>query len=234
MDGKLSVPVEGGKVSVSICQLKVKAARKYSVIIARIPLSPNTVTTFGWAFCIIGVYFVYKGLLSIAAIFIFLMFLCDILDGAIARVRQKATLVGTFYDWFTDKCVEAMVLFSLRFVDSSGLPEFASVLSLVLGGVGAKADKYQVNHNIGAWSKIARAPVLILLLITGYVYGGLLIYSGILLGSIIIRLVSVVVELEYTDKKLYICPFCGEVNERKYKEKPVCIVCSRCSKTFKL
>jgi len=175
--------------------LKLKFAQRYSGFISKIPLTPNQVTTLAWVFAVLSVYFIYKGFLVLASIFVFLMWLCDVVDGAIARVKNQASLFGNFYDWFTDKCVEAIVLFSLRFVDPSGLPEIASVLSLVLGCIGAKAESLRVDHDIGAWSKLTRAPVLVLLLVSGYVHEGLLLYSGILLGSIVVRLIDVEAEL---------------------------------------
>jgi len=212
--------------------IKLKVTNKLRNVVVKLPLNPNHVTSIGWVACLLGIYMLYTHKYMYASILFFITFSCDIFDGIVARVKQKATLIGSFYDWFTDKCVEALMLLSFIFMTKSLLPELNSISSLILGCIGAKADKLNVNHDIGAWAKISRAPLIIIMPLIGHIDFMLSIYLGMTLGFITIRLIDVYVELVYgKNTNVYICPFCGEVNKRPYKAKQ--IICNKCYKIFK-
>lgn len=53
----------------------------------------------------------------IALIFLWCSGLCDVLDGTIARLKNRSTIYGAYFDLLTDRLVEAIIIlgFAMRF-----------------------------------------------------------------------------------------------------------------------
>jgi len=78
-------------------------------------ISPNNYTLMGLAITVIASVFLALGLFFLAGIFIFLAGLCDMADGAIARVRGRVSVFGGFLDSVIDRYADLFFFFGLCF-----------------------------------------------------------------------------------------------------------------------
>ena len=88
---------------------------------SKLGLSPNQWTVISLIPALLAVYFlVNQSFVAAALLFLFSAFL-DLVDGSVARVTGRETLLGAYLDAIVDRYVEAIVIFGLLF---SALPGF--------------------------------------------------------------------------------------------------------------
>ena len=139
-------------------------------VVGKTGISPNALTIFG--FCInFGVawlvsqgYFVYGGILILAAgIF-------DLLDGAVARMTGKVTKFGALLDSTLDRYSEGVVLFGLLlyYVSKTDavyktecLLIFATIVgSILVSYVRARAEGLNLDAEVGIFRRTMRLSIL--------------------------------------------------------------------------
>jgi len=76
-------------------------------------ISPNNYTLMGLAITVIASVFLALGLFFLAGIFIFLAGLCDMADGAIARVTGRVSVFGGFLDSVIDRYADLFFFFGV-------------------------------------------------------------------------------------------------------------------------
>ncbi|TFB13016.1 CDP-alcohol phosphatidyltransferase family protein [Candidatus Marinimicrobia bacterium MT.SAG.4] len=76
-------------------------------------INPNTLTTLGTIFTIVGAIFFALSYLRLGGIFIVLGAVCDTMDGKIARDSDKKSNYGAFYDSVMDRYSEIFMFFGI-------------------------------------------------------------------------------------------------------------------------
>ena len=139
-------------------------------------IKPNHITLLGLVFAIVCFYLLINGLWLIASLVLLFSGFFDMLDGAIARYSNNATLFGKFLDSFIDRVCESLVLSGILiyfiFIEQNNLTSFLVYTticsSIIVSYSRAKAE------SLGVESKeclMTRAPRVLSLTI------GLLIFS---------------------------------------------------------
>ncbi len=78
-------------------------------------ISPNSYTILGLLITVIASFLLAFGLFPLAGLFIFLAGLCDMADGAIARVTGRVSVFGGFLDSVIDRYADLFFFFGLCF-----------------------------------------------------------------------------------------------------------------------
>jgi CDP-diacylglycerol--glycerol-3-phosphate 3-phosphatidyltransferase len=105
--------------------------------LSRLGVSPNVATLLGLALAVVAAYFAAVGHFPLAALFVFVGALLDLVDGALARRAGIVTKRGAFLDSTVDRLSEGVVLLGLLvyFLRLSPPHTTAAVLCFVaLGG----------------------------------------------------------------------------------------------------
>ena len=82
---------------------------------ARSGVNPNTLTLVGLLLSILTAVVIAQGLLVAGGLLVLFAGLFDMLDGAMARVRNIATTFGAFFDSTLDRYSESIILFGLLY-----------------------------------------------------------------------------------------------------------------------
>jgi len=172
---------------------------KVGIIFSKFGLSPNQWTILTLIPAIMSVYFLAKqDFISAALLFIIASFM-DMIDGSVARVTGRASMLGAYLDTIVDRYVEALIIFGLLFVRfpvipipylSFEVPVFAWIFLYFFGGMmttyakAAAKEKNIFKEKELKGGILERADRLILLFV-----GILLAYlDPLYLGIIIIAL----------------------------------------------
>ena len=108
-----------------------RLAHSLALILALSPLTPNMITTLSLILVIISGLLFATGLqscLNIAALCFMLVRFLDHLDGELARAKQKESLVGYYYDWFTDTFSYSILFISLAIGFHDMLSDMLNIL----------------------------------------------------------------------------------------------------------
>jgi len=89
--------------------------------------TPNQYTLISLLFIVISFSFLINLNLVLALIFFLLAGLLDFIDGAVARLTQKATKKGAYLDTISDRYVEGIILLGFLFLPLAGFLFPASV-----------------------------------------------------------------------------------------------------------
>jgi len=111
--------------------LRPKIQKHLDGIIKRSFLStthPNTISVLGCILGIISAVLIYFQLKYLAALFLLVSGVADILDGTVARLFQKKTATGCTIDIVFDRLIECSVIFALFLIS----PEQRSLVSMLL------------------------------------------------------------------------------------------------------
>lgn len=125
--------------------------KKVGEMIAFLPLHPNHITILSVIFSIGGAYFIFERN-WIGMIFVFLAFVCDGLDGAIARAKKLSSNFGAYLDGICDRLVEFFALLPLILDVQYTLP---SVLILFFGTCMTSFSKAYADHRLVCDAKTA-------------------------------------------------------------------------------
>jgi len=90
-------------------------------------LTPNQYTLISLIFVVISFSFLINLNLVLALIFFIVAGLLDFIDGAVARLTQKATKKGAYLDTISDRYVEGIILLGFLFLPLAGFLFPASV-----------------------------------------------------------------------------------------------------------
>ena len=157
----------------------------------RIGITPNLVTATGFLGNLAAGVLIAFGELTWGGIIALIVGPLDAVDGALARLRNESKLYGSFVDSVTDRYDELFLLggliihFSLTQDWLGGiLVYFATMGSLLVSYIRAKADALGYDAKVGIMTRVERYIVLIPGLILGKPY--ILIALGIIavLGNI--------------------------------------------------
>src|SRR5438874_11415139 len=81
--------------------------------LARLGITPNTLTVLGLLLSIVTALVIAQGYLFVGGLLVVFAGIFDMFDGAMARVRDAATAFGAFLDSTLDRYSESIILFVL-------------------------------------------------------------------------------------------------------------------------
>src|SRR6266702_4813125 len=83
--------------------------------LARLGVTPNTLTVLGLLLSILTALVIAQGFLLAGGLLVLFAGIFDMFDGALARVRNTATTFGAFLDSTLDRYSESIILFGLLY-----------------------------------------------------------------------------------------------------------------------
>jgi phosphatidylglycerophosphate synthase len=142
----------------------------------RIGIRPNTVTLIGLAGTVGVAILIAFGRMTPAGILLLVMGPVDVMDGALARLRNEASDWGAFVDSVTDRYSELFLFlgFLIHYIlqgNTAGvlLAYLAAAGSVLVSYVKARADASKLDANVGLLTRVERYLVLI----PGLIFSGL-------------------------------------------------------------
>lgn len=147
-------------------------------LLIKTPLTPNAVTWIGFFITAGAAALIITGYTFLAGIVALVAGLCDMLDGALARVKGQVTRFGAVLDSTLDRLCEAMLLLALLYVFArdnqeiwSLLAGIALVCSLMVSYLRAKMEGLGIECKAGFFTRPERVILLALgLLLSSFNY----------------------------------------------------------------
>ncbi len=168
-------------------------------ILSKLGITPNALTFINLGLNILAGIVIAMGHFLIGGILVLFSGLCDILDGALARLTGRSTKFGAILDSTVDRIAEAAVLCGILFwYLQNGLEEnrlaIALVLIVLVGSflvsyVKARAEGVGWRCEVGLFTRAERVIVLALGLLIGQVFISLCILAVFVSFTVIQRLV---------------------------------------------
>ena len=140
--------------------------------LARLGVSPNTLTTLGLALTVSAALLIAQGRYGWGAAVLLLGGSMDAFDGAVARASDRSTPYGGFYDSVTDRIADGVVLTGLLW---SVLDRPRLVLLVLVGLVAAQVTSYvraraesiDLECSVGLMERAERGVVVLVGLLGG-------------------------------------------------------------------
>ncbi len=147
-------------------------------LLARTPLTPNAVTWLGFLVTLGAAALIVTGHIFAAGFVVLAAGLCDMLDGALARLTGRVSRFGAILDSTLDRLSEAVLLLGLLLVYLRGqqvgeglLVGFALLGSLLVSYIRARVEAMGIECRAGIFTRPERVVVLALgLLLSGFDY----------------------------------------------------------------
>lgn len=158
-------------------------------LLARTPVTPNTLTVLSLLVTAVAAGLVIAGHLLIAGLVMLFASVFDILDGALARSTGRVTRFGAALDSTLDRIAEALMMVGIMVMYAGRQAEVevalvgaALVASLLVSYVRARAEGLGLDCQVGIFTRPERVIILAL---------GLLLsrFDHVLMGAIVIILV---------------------------------------------
>jgi CDP-diacylglycerol--glycerol-3-phosphate 3-phosphatidyltransferase len=144
-------------------------------ILARTPVTPNSITWFGFMLAVAAAVLIALEYLFIAGIVVLVAGLFDMLDGALARRTNRVTIFGAVLDSTLDRLSEGVLLLGILYLyveqgSTRGVLLVGAVLltSLLVSYIRARAEAVGLSCTVGLFTRPERVIVLALgLLLNG-------------------------------------------------------------------
>ena len=181
-----------------------KIINPFILLLVKLKITPNMITTSSLFFLGITVYFILQKNLVFAAIFMALTSVIDSLDGALAK-KVGSTKFGDFYDAFIDRWVEVITFYALSYAYPSfySLCFLALIFSLMTSYVAARAEVWTIGVKIkyvgSIGSRAGRLITLILSMLFNQLHLGLIL---IIIFASITMIARTVVIMKTLRKKI--------------------------------
>ena len=162
-------------------------ARPAVLLLAKTPITPNTITWFGFLLSVGAAALIVTGHLLAAGFLVLVAGLFDLLDGALARYTNKATHFGAVLDSTLDRLAEAVLLLGIMILYARE-QSFVGVLlvgialpsSLLVSYLRAKAEALGLECKVGLFTRGERVIVLALGLLLSSIDYALIAALGII------------------------------------------------------
>jgi len=164
--------------------------------LGRTGLPPTFWTAIGFGFSVIAgiLYALRPNETYLAAVMILASGIFDVLDGAVARVTNKVSRLGSFNDSTLDRLAEVAVFGGIIYGGylSPVLVLLALGLSLLVSYLRAKGESLGVPlSGIGIGERAERLIVLIIFSIIGYVWVGVIVVVALALATFFQRYLAI-------------------------------------------
>jgi CDP-diacylglycerol--glycerol-3-phosphate 3-phosphatidyltransferase len=175
-------------------------------LLARTPVTPNTITWIGFVLAVGGAVLIAVGQLLAAGLVVLIAAFFDILDGALARLTNRATPFGAVLDSTLDRLSEAVLLIGILVLYAGGgnvypvlLVAATLVFSLLVSYIRARAETLGLDCQVGLFTRGERVILLVLGLCLSPVAGWALPVA--LLVILVFSFVTVIQRLVYVWQK---------------------------------
>ena len=151
-------------------------------LISRTGVSPNVLTVLGFL-ATVGVSIVLaSGQQRVAGLLMVPVGLVDALDGALARLRNRATRFGAFLDSTLDRFAEIALYLGLLYLYRETTPETLLIYltitgSLMVSYTRARAEGLGIECKVGLFGRFERLATLVLGLVLGQIRIALIILA---------------------------------------------------------
>ncbi len=156
-------------------------------LLARTPISPNTLTWFGFLLTVGAVVLITTEHLFAAGFVVLIAGLFDMLDGALARHTNQVTRFGAVLDSTLHRLAEALLLLGILFLYAreQALAEMLLVSGALLGSllvsyIRARAEALDLECQVGLFTRPERVFVLTLGLLLSQINYALIIALAII------------------------------------------------------
>jgi CDP-diacylglycerol--glycerol-3-phosphate 3-phosphatidyltransferase len=154
-------------------------------LLARTPITPDSLTWFGFTLAIGAAVLIAMGHLVIAGVVVLFGGFFDMLDGALARRTKRVTLFGSVLDSTLDRLSEgALLLGALVLLSGEGsdigvvLVGIVLITSMLVSYIRAKAESLGIECLVGVFTR----PERVILLALGLFINQLEIALGLIAG----------------------------------------------------
>jgi CDP-diacylglycerol--glycerol-3-phosphate 3-phosphatidyltransferase len=141
-------------------------------LVSRTGISPNGITVIGFLLMVGVGLILSQGYLRLAGILLIVAALFDGLDGALARMQDRVTAFGAFFDSTMDRYAEAAVFLGIlvHFLRQGASTEviltyIAIIGSLMVSYTRARGEGLGVSIRGGLLSRLERIAILVLFLL---------------------------------------------------------------------
>ena len=138
-------------------------------LLARTPVTPNTITWLGFWITVGAAALVITSNLFAAGFVVLVAGFFDMLDGALARTTNRVTRFGGILDSTLDRLTEAVLLLSILFIYAQGQQVAESLLvgiallgSLLVSYIKARTEALGIECNVGLFTRPERVIILAL------------------------------------------------------------------------
>lgn len=138
-----------------------KLSKRIGIMFSRFPLSPNQWTLLGLVLTLITFYFLIKKEFIIASIILTFTAFIDIIDGSVAKVNNKTSVLGAYLDTITDRYVEFIIISGLFFIEYPSFI-FSDKVWLLFTLFGSLMTSYSISaaHEEGVEERKLRGGIL--------------------------------------------------------------------------
>jgi len=133
---------------------------------------PNVITLLGLLITIIASVVIGKGHLRYGGIILIFGVIMDAIDGAVARLRNKITEFGAFFDSTLDRYAEIIIFIGIGFFlkDYYLLILFCVMGAFITSYLRARGEGLEIEIKEGVFTRVERVIILILGLLLGQRY----------------------------------------------------------------
>jgi CDP-diacylglycerol--glycerol-3-phosphate 3-phosphatidyltransferase len=154
-------------------------------VLARTPVTPNSLTWFGFILAIGAALLIAMGHLVIAGVIVLFGGFFDMLDGALARRTSRVTLFGSVLDSTLDRLSEGALLLGVLVLFSEEgssigvlLVGIVLIFSMLVSYIRARAEALGIECLVGVFTRPERVIVLALGLLINQLEIALWIIAG--------------------------------------------------------
>ena len=155
--------------------------------LSKTPITPSTITWFGFLLAVSAAALIVKGHLLTAGFVVLIAGFFDMLDGALARCTNQTTRFGAILDSTLDRLSEAVLLLSIlvlyageQSITGILLVSVALVGSLLVSYIRARAEALGLECEVGLFTRTERVIVLVLGLLLNQIDNALIIALAII------------------------------------------------------
>jgi len=141
-------------------------------LVSRTGISPNGVTIIGFLLMVVVGLVLSQGYLQLAGLLLILAAFFDAIDGALARMQDRVTPFGAFFDSTLDRYAEVAIFLGIMiyFLRQGASTEviltyIAIVGSLMVSYTRARGEGLGVSIRGGLLSRLERMAILVVLLV---------------------------------------------------------------------
>lgn len=140
---------------------------RVGIFFGRLPVNPNGWTLLSIIAAFASFYFILQESFVPAALLFAAAALLDMIDGSVARAKNKVSVLGAYLDTITDRYVEFIIIFGLFFAayphfDLLGMSLFSSKTLLLILLFGSLMTSYSISaaHEEGVEERRLRGGIL--------------------------------------------------------------------------
>jgi len=154
-------------------------------IAQKVPLSPNSLSIIGFIITLFACYILSSDLLT-GGILILVGAIFDVLDGVVARTKNKMTRFGAFLDSVLDRYSDAFILLSIAY-NLGNVPNLTGVIlclgtllgSFLISYSRARAEGIGEECKYGIMERPERLILLFIGAVSGYIVPALWVLAGL-------------------------------------------------------